>query len=109
MVFFRRNLPGIMSALLLAAMALSGPAAAQVPASPAPALTMFPHPEGARLFIAGQANIISQANPPFHSPYAGPNSFRSVADDETSVVETLYLAARPTRSVRYSTDLILNV
>lgn len=98
-----------MSALLLAAMALSGPAAAQVPASPAPALTMFPHPEGARLFIAGQANIISQANPPFHSPYAGPNSFRSMADDETSVVETLYLAARPTRSVRYSTDLILNV
>jgi len=33
--------------------------------------TFFPHPDGSRYFIAGQANIIFQAHGPFHSPYEG--------------------------------------
>src|SRR5437868_8274062 len=30
-----------------------------------------------RIWISGQANFIFQAHTPFHSPYAGPNSFQS--------------------------------
>jgi len=30
-----------------------------------------------RIWISGQANFIFQAHEPFHSPYAGPNSFQS--------------------------------
>jgi high affinity Mn2+ porin len=69
---------------------------------------MFPHPEGARYWISGQANVIFQGRPPFHSLYQGPNSFRNSAEYKTSLVETLYTAVRPTRSIRYNTDLILD-
>jgi hypothetical protein len=79
------------------------------PASETPVLTMFPHPEDARYWISGQANIIFQGRIPFHSPYEGPNSFHGSAEYKTSLLGTLYLALRPTRSVRYATDLILDV
>ncbi|HET6207801.1 MAG TPA: carbohydrate porin [Terracidiphilus sp.] len=74
-----------------------------------PLLTMFPHPEGARFLISGQANIIFQGRLPFHSAYEGPNSFRGSAEYKTSMVGTLYTAVRPTRSIRYNTDLILDL
>ena len=70
--------------------------------------TMFPHPEEARYWISGQANVIFQGRLPFHSLYQGPNSFRNSAEYKTSLVETLYTAVRPTRSIRYNTDLILD-
>jgi high affinity Mn2+ porin len=72
-------------------------------------VTMFPHPEDGRYWISGQANIIFQGRLPFHSPYQGTNSFRNSAEYKTSLVGTLYTALRPTRSVRYNTDLILDV
>lgn len=74
-----------------------------------PQITMFPHPEGARWWISGQANVIFQGRIPFHSPYEGPNSFRNSAEYKTSLVETLYTAVRPTRSIRYNTDLVLDL
>jgi len=74
-----------------------------------PVVTMFPHPEGRRFWISGQANIIFQGRLPFHSPYEGVNSFRSSAEYKTSMVGTLYTAVRPTTSVRYNTDLILDL
>ncbi len=73
-----------------------------------PVVTMFPHPEGRRYWISGQANIIFQGRLPFHSAYEGPNSFRSSAEYKTSMVGTLHTAVRPTTSVRYNTDLILD-
>jgi high affinity Mn2+ porin len=76
---------------------------------PKPIVTMFPHPDGRRYWISGQANIIFQGRLPFHSPYEGPNSFRNSAEYKTSIVSTLYTAVRPTRSIRYNTDLILDV
>jgi high affinity Mn2+ porin len=63
------------------------PAAADQPAAP----TMFPHSDGARYFIAGQANIILQAHGPFHSPYAGVNSLLGRGEYKTSLVGTLFL------------------
>ncbi|HKD61728.1 MAG TPA: carbohydrate porin [Terracidiphilus sp.] len=88
---------------------LGDSANAPAPATDTPVLTMFPHPEDARYWISGQANIIFQGRIPFHSPYEGPNSFHGSAEYKTSLLGTLYMAWRPTRSVRYATDLILNV
>jgi len=87
---------------------------AQVPnsSSPSPedpALTMFPHPEDSRYWVSGQANIIFQGRLPFHSPYEGPNSFRSSAEYKTSMVGTIYTALRRNRSDRYNTDFIFDI
>ena len=74
-----------------------------------PILTMAPHPEGGRYWLSGQANIIYQGRLPFHSLYEGPNSFRNSAEYKTSLLGTLYTALRPTSSIRYNTDLILDI
>jgi len=74
-----------------------------------PQLTIFPHREGGRYWLSGQANIIFQGRLPFHSPYEGPNSFRNSAEYKTSLVGTLYTAMRATHSIRYNTDLIFDL
>src|SRR3954449_5768352 len=51
---------------------------------PDPQITMFPHPEGARYWLSGQANVIFQGRLPFHSLYEGPNSFRNSAEYKVS-------------------------
>ena len=79
------------------------------PTTADPQVTMVPHPEDARYWISGQANIIYQGRLPFHSPYQGPNSFHNSAEYKTSLVGTLYTALRPTRSIRYNTDLIFDL
>jgi hypothetical protein len=82
---------------------------------PGEALTMFPHSETAPWFVAGQANIIFQAHPSFHSPYEGKNSLHGAGEYKTSLLGTLYLGYQlgrgvrgdtPTWSERYSTDFI---
>jgi hypothetical protein len=70
---------------------------------------MFPHPENARYWISGQANVIFQGRLPFHSTYQGPNSFRNSAEYKTSMVETLYMALRRNGSTRYNTDFIFDM
>jgi hypothetical protein len=76
---------------------------------------MFPHSETAPWFVAGQANIIFQAHPSFHSPYQGPNSLHGAGEYKTSLLGTLYLGYQlgrgirgktPTWSERYNTDFI---
>ena len=74
----------------------------------APIASIFPHPEDAIYWISGQANIIFQGRIPFHSLYQGVNSFRNSAEYKTSMIGTLYLAARRNRSIRYNTDFIYN-
>ena len=86
----------------------SAPVSAEAPAGD-PQTTMFPHPEGGRFWLSGQANVIFQGRLPFHSPYQGPNSFRNSAEYKASMIETLYAAVRPSRSIRYNTDLILDL
>jgi hypothetical protein len=75
----------------------------------APIVAMAPHPENAPWWISGQANIIYQGRLPFHSLYEGPNSFHNSAEYKTSMVGTLFTAWRPTRSIRYNTDLIFDL
>jgi len=73
----------------------------------APVVLMAAHHGNDRYWLSGQANIIYQGRLPFHSLYEGTNSFHSSAEYKTSLLGTLYMALRPTRSVRYNTDLIL--
>jgi hypothetical protein len=75
----------------------------------APLVSIFRHPDDARYLISGQANIIYQGRLPFHALYEGTNSFRNSAEYKTSMVGTLYTALRPTRSIRYNTDLIFDM
>ena len=61
-----------------------------------PIPVMFPHPETDRIWISGQANVISQWHPAFTSPYQGRNSLSPQAQDATSRVLTLYTGLRLT-------------
>jgi hypothetical protein len=75
----------------------------------APIVSMAPHAEISRYWISGQANIIIQGDLPFHSLYQGTNSFISRGEYKTSLLGTLYTALRPTHSIRYNNDLILDL
>jgi len=74
-----------------------------------PNLTIFPHSDSSRFFIAGQANIIFQAHGPFHSPYQGVNSLESRGEYKTSLLGTLFLGMQLRRDPKSSTDILLNV
>jgi hypothetical protein len=75
----------------------------------APSVSMLQHTGDSRYWISGQANIIFQGRIPFHSLYQGANSFHGSAEYKTSLLGTLFLALRPTTSIRYNNDLILDV
>jgi hypothetical protein len=89
------------------------PSGAATPPPPAteegPIVTMAPYHSNGRYWLSGQANIIFQGDLPFHSPYVGTNSFLSGTQYKTSLLGTLYTALRPTRSIRYNTDLIFDM
>jgi high affinity Mn2+ porin len=76
--------------------------------SPVPAddpQTMFPHFENTRFWLSGQANLIYQTNPPFHSPYAGKNSMDPNYEKATSRVLTLYTGMR----LNDSTEILVDI
>ena len=66
---------------------------------------MFPHQEWSRLWLSGQANIISQWHPTFTSPYQGPHSLSPEAQDATSHVFTFYTGLR----LSATTELLCDV
>jgi hypothetical protein len=76
----------------------TGPATDPIPA-------MFPRLETDRLWISGQANIISQWHPAFRSPYQGRNSLSPEAQDATSRVLTLYTGLRLTGTTELLCDV----
>jgi hypothetical protein len=88
------------------------------PPPPPNLLTMFPHSDTTPWYVAGQANIIFQAHPSFHSPYQGQNSLHGAGEYKTSLLGTLYLGyelqrlpyrAETPRNQRYDTDFILDL
>lgn len=81
----------------------------ELPPEPSVPLTVFPHPEDARWLLGGQANIIFQAHPGFHSPYAGPNSMLGRGEYKTSLIGTLYTGLQLHRSLRYNTEAIFDL
>jgi high affinity Mn2+ porin len=76
----------------------TGPATDPIP-------VMFPHPETDRIWISGQANIISQWHPAFRSPYQGRNSLSPEAQDASSRVLTLYTGLRLTDTTELLCDV----
>jgi len=77
--------------------------------TPADAVTFYPHPDNTWWYFAGQANIIFQAHPSFHSPYQGPNSLHGAGEYKTSLLGTFYTGFQPHHNLRYNTDLIIDI
>lgn len=75
----------------------------------APKLTMFDHPANHPWLISGQANIIFQAHPGFHSPYQGPNSLQPYGEYKTSLVGTIFTGLQLHGNPRFNTDAIFNL
>jgi hypothetical protein len=75
----------------------------------ADAVTIYPHPDNTWWYFAGQANIITQANPNFHSPYQGTNSFLPEHQAKTSLLGTFYTGFQPHHNLRYNTDLLVDI
>jgi high affinity Mn2+ porin len=67
-------------------------------ASSDPVLTMFPHSQTARWWVSGQDNIILQWHPSFDAKYSGPNSFRTVAEQATSNIGTIFTGLQLTNT-----------
>ena len=67
--------------------------------------TLFPHFESDRVWLSGQANIITQWHQAFRSPYQGPNSLSPEAQDASSRVLTLLAGVR----VSDTTEFLLDV
>jgi high affinity Mn2+ porin len=74
------------------------------PAADAPE-AMLPHFKDTRFWLAGQANVIFQAHPPFHAPYSGKNSLRPIYEKATSRVLTLYTGVRLNNSLEFLADV----
>jgi high affinity Mn2+ porin len=74
-----------------------------------PQLTMFDHPANRPWLISGQANIIFQAHPGFHSPYQGQNSLLPQGEYKTSLVGTIFTGLQLHRNLRYNTDAIFDL
>ncbi len=71
--------------------------------------TLFPHSETARYLVSGQANIIFQSNPAFHSPYEAQNSFVGRGEYKTSLVGTLFTGFQLKREPRFATDILFDL
>jgi high affinity Mn2+ porin len=69
---------------------------------------IFPHSQTAPWWISGQANIIFQAHPGFHSPYQGANSFHNAGEYKTSMLGTVFTGYQPHRNLRYNTDFLVD-
>jgi carbohydrate-selective porin OprB len=89
----------------------SDPAPAQSAPAPTddsssdPPTTLFPHFESDRIWLSGQANIITQWHPAFHSPYQGPNSLSPEAQDASSRVLTLLTGFRISGTTEFLFDV----
>ena len=72
-------------------------------------VTVFPHPLTSRLLLSGQANIIFQAHPGFHSPYEDTNSLLGHGEYKTSLVGTLFTGFQLNPHPRFATDFLFDL
>jgi high affinity Mn2+ porin len=82
----------------------SAPGAKEDPA-PQDLSTIFPHSESSRIWLSGQANIITQWHPAFHSPYQGPNSLSPEGQDASSRVLTLFTGVEASSTTEFLFDV----
>ena len=69
-------------------------------------LNIFPHNDASRYLLSGQANIIFQGHPGFHSPYEGTNSFLARGEYKASLVGTLFMGYKVIANPKYELDAI---
>ena len=93
----------------LQALAPNGQSPTPEPDASSAQLTMFPHPDSARYLLSGQANIIFQSHPGFHSPYSGKNSLLARGEYKTSLLGTIYTGFELNPNPRYDTDVIFDL
>jgi len=67
-------------------------------------LTLFPHTESARWYLAGQANVIFQWHGRFPAKYSGTNSFQPDPQTANSRVVTLFTGLAFTRRLELLVD-----
>jgi hypothetical protein len=67
--------------------------------------TLFPHSESSRYWISGQANVVFQWHPAFHSPYQGPNSLTPEAQSSTTHIVTIYTGLKLTQTTEILADV----
>jgi len=70
-----------------------------------PIPTMLPHLETDRLWLSGQANIVTQWHAKFRSRYEGPHSLSAEGQDASSRVLTLYTGLRLTPTTEFLCDV----
>jgi hypothetical protein len=68
-------------------------------------LTLFPHGESTRWFVAGQANVVFQWHDRFPAEYTGPHSFTPAPQSTASRVETLYTGLQLTTGLELLVDV----
>ncbi len=66
---------------------------------------LFPHPDGTRWWISGQANVVFQWHPTFPALYSGPNSLSAPAQSATTHILTLYTGFELTHTTEILADL----
>ncbi|HVG26029.1 MAG TPA: carbohydrate porin [Acidobacteriaceae bacterium] len=81
----------------------------ELPPAPSVPVTIFPHSDTSPWLLSGQANIVFQAHPGFHSPYAGPNSLVGRGEYKVSLVGTLFSGLQLHRNPRFNTEAILDI
>ncbi|HLI76316.1 MAG TPA: carbohydrate porin [Acidobacteriaceae bacterium] len=72
-------------------------------------VTVFAHPDSTRWLLSGQANVIFQTHPPFHSPYEEANSLLSRGEYKTSLIGTLFTGYQIKRDPRFATDFLFDL
>ena len=112
MLIFRKPLiTALLACLPLSAWGALAQASPQqaTPDAPSAQLTMFPHSNSTRYILSGQANIIFQAHPGFHSPYSGTNSLLARGEYKPSLLGTLYTGYQLNPHPRFDTDVLFDL
>ena len=107
------HIVGIHAATGAAAQVAPPPSDTTTPSEAEPVLTMFPHSDSTPWLVSGQANIIFQSHPSFHSPYQGTNSLHGGGEYKTSLLGTLYTGVQigplfGEHSTRYQAEFIFD-
>jgi high affinity Mn2+ porin len=99
----------LLSLMAAARLYAQTPPPEDLPSEAAAAASMFPHSDTARYLLSGQANIVFQAHPGFHSPYEGENSLLARGEYKVSLVGTLYMGFELVKNPRFATDVLFDL
>ncbi len=85
--------------------AQNGASTSDTTARDADPVTLFPHSESSRWYVAGEMNFIGQWHPSFPAKYSGAQSLDANAEGALSRLFTLYVGLEVTKNVELLFDL----